>query len=78
VAVPFGKMNVPAIVTVSATMPFFAAVIGDKTPSNKEDLLAVAYFAAVGPLISFAAILDDVYDLTPWFGLMPASGVSIL
>jgi hypothetical protein len=32
----------------------------------------------VGLLISFAALLDDVYDLTPWFGLMPASGVSIL
>ena len=71
-------MNLPAIVTVSATMPLFAAIIGEESPSNKEDLLAVVYVAAVGLLLCFAALLDDVYDLTPWFGLMPAIGVGVL
>jgi hypothetical protein len=64
-------MNLPAIVTVSATMPLFAAIIGEETPSGKEDLIAVLYVAAVGMLISFAALIDDVLDLTAWFGLLP-------
>jgi hypothetical protein len=42
-------MNVPTIVTVSATMPLVAAIIGD-TQSSTEDLLAVLYVAAVGML----------------------------
>jgi hypothetical protein len=64
-------MNLPAIVTVSATVPFFAAAIGEKTQSGREDLIAVLYVAAVGLLISFAALLDDMLDLTSWFGLLP-------
>jgi hypothetical protein len=28
-----------------------------------------AYVCAVGLLISFAAVLDDSYGLTTWFGL---------
>ena len=64
-------MNLPAIVTVSATMPLFAAIIGEETGTGKEDLLAVLYFTAVGLLISFAALLDDMHDLTSWFGLPP-------
>jgi hypothetical protein len=35
--------------------------------------LAVAYVAAVGLLLSFAALLDDALDLTSWFGLVPGS-----
>jgi hypothetical protein len=63
------RMNLPAIVTVSATMPLFAALLGGETGSGNEDLLAVLYVAAVGLLISFAALLDDVLDLTSWFGM---------
>ena len=62
-------MNLPAIVTVSATMPLFAAVLGEE--GGGGDLVAVLYVAAVGMLISFAALLDDVLDLTSWFGLLP-------
>ena len=62
-------MNLPALVTVAATMPLFAAIIGEETGSGKEDLIAVLYVAAVGLLISSAALLDDVLDLTSWFGL---------
>jgi hypothetical protein len=67
----FEQMNLPAIVTVSATLPFFAAAIGDETRDGWEDLIAVLYVAAVGLLISFAALLDDMLDLTSWFGLLP-------
>jgi hypothetical protein len=70
-------MNVPTIVTVSATMPLFAAIIGD-TQSSTEDLLAVLYVAAVGMLISCAALLDDVLDLTSWFGLVPPDVQALL
>ena len=64
-------MNLPAIVTVSATMPLFAAVLGEERESGSGDLVAVLYVAAVGMLIPFAALLDDVLDLTSWFGLLP-------
>jgi hypothetical protein len=64
-------MNLPAIVTVSITMPLFAVLIGEETQSGKDDLIAVLYIAAVGLLISFAALLDDMLDLTSWFGLPP-------
>ena len=64
-------MNLPAIVTISATMPLFAAVIGEGTHSDMEDVIAVLYVAAVGLLVSFAAALDDMLDLTSWFGLLP-------
>jgi hypothetical protein len=62
-------MNVPAIVTVSATLPFFAAALAEETRSGREDLVAVIYVAAVGLLISLAALVDDMLDLTSWFGL---------
>jgi hypothetical protein len=68
-------MNLPAIVTVSATMPLFAALIGEETRSDWEDVLAVGYVSAVGLLISLAALLDDVFDLTGWFGLATAPGL---
>jgi hypothetical protein len=68
-------MNLPAIVTVSATMPLFAAVISEETRSDWEDVLAVGYVSAVGMLISLAALLDDVFDLTSWFGLATAPGL---
>jgi hypothetical protein len=64
-------MNLPAIVTVTATVPFFAAIIGEETGIGREDLLAILYVSAVGLLISFAALLDDVLDLTSWLGLLP-------
>jgi hypothetical protein len=64
-------MNLPAIVTISATMPLFAAVIGEGTQPDKGDIIAVLYVAAVGLLVSFAALLDDMLDLTSWFGLLP-------
>ena len=64
-------MNLPAIVTVSATMPLFAAVLGEEREGGSGDLVAVLYVAAVALLISFAALLDDVLDLTSWFGLLP-------
>ncbi|MBV8848665.1 MAG: hypothetical protein JOZ16_03675 [Methylobacteriaceae bacterium] len=64
-------MNLPAIVTVSATMPLFAAVLGEDAQSGKDDLIAVLYVAAVGLLFSFAALLGDMLDLTSWFGLLP-------
>ena len=44
---------------------------GEETQSGKDDLIAVLYIAAVGLLISFAALLDDMLDLTSWFGLPP-------
>jgi hypothetical protein len=66
------RMNVPAIVTVSATMPLFAAVLGEESSGTRDDIVALVYFAAVGLLVSFAALIDDAYDLTSWFGLMPA------
>ncbi|MEA2856938.1 MAG: hypothetical protein QOH98_1259 [Methylobacteriaceae bacterium] len=68
-------MNLPAIVTVSATMPLFAAVISEETRSDWEDVLAVGYVSAVGMLISLAALLDDVFDLTSWFGLATTPGL---
>ena len=64
-------MNLPAIVTVSATIPFFAAAISDEAQSGKEDLIAVLYVAAAGLVISCAALLDDMLALTSWFGLLP-------
>ena len=64
-------MNLPAIITISATMPLFAALLGDETQGGSGDLVAVLYVAAVGMLISFAALLDDMLDLTSWFGLLP-------
>jgi hypothetical protein len=64
-------MNLPAIITISATMPLFAALLGDETQGGSGDLVAVLYVAAVGLLISFAALLDDMLDLTSWFGLLP-------
>ena len=54
-------MNLPAIVTVSATIPFFAAAISDEARSGKEDLIAVLYVAAAGLVISCAALLDDMW-----------------
>jgi hypothetical protein len=71
-------MNLPTIVTVSATMPLFAALIGDEARSGRDDLITVLYVAAVGMLISFAALLDDMLDLTAWFGLLPPRLDSIL
>lgn len=68
-------MNLPAIVTVSATMPLFAALIGQETTNDWEDVLAVGYVSAVGMLISLAALLDDVFDLTNWFGLTATPGL---
>jgi len=67
-------MNLPAIVTVSATMPLFAALIRDETQDGTKDLAAVAYFSAAGLLISLAALLDDMYGLTAWFGIFTAPG----
>ena len=64
-------MNLPAIVTVSATMPLFAALLGNERESRGGDLITVLYVAAVGMLFSFAALLDDMLDLTSWFGLLP-------
>jgi hypothetical protein len=66
-------MNLPALVSVSVTVPLFAVLLGDDTQGGSEDLLAVAYVAAVGLLLSFAALLDDALDLTSWFGLVPGS-----
>ena len=63
-------MNLPAIVTVSATIPFFAAAISDEAQSGKEDLIAVLYVAAAGMLLSCAALVDDMLALTSWFGLL--------
>jgi hypothetical protein len=40
-----------------------------------EDVLAVGYVSAVGMLISLAALLDDVVDLTSWFGLAATPGL---
>ncbi len=71
-------MNVPAIVTVSATMPLFAAVMGEEASGDRDDLLAIGYLTAVGLLLSFAALIDDVFDLTSWFGLMPAGALGLL
>ena len=71
-------MNLAAIATVSATMPLFAAIIGEDTQSGREDLIAVVYVAAVGLMLSFAALIDDVYDLTSWFGLLPPDGRGLL
>ena len=70
-------MNVPAIVTVSATMPFFAAAMGEETSGDRDNIVALLYFAAVGLLVSFAALIDSVFDLTSWFGLMPAGTLGL-
>jgi hypothetical protein len=56
-------------------MPLFAAMIGEDMQSGKEDLIAVLYVAAVGLVMSLAALLDDVYGLTSWFGLLPPDGL---
>jgi hypothetical protein len=71
------RMNVPAIVTVSATMPLFAAIMGEERSGDRDDLLAIGYLTAVGLLLSFAALIDDVFDLTSWFGLMPAGALGL-
>src|SRR5436853_101627 len=41
-------MNLPAILAVSATIPFFAAAIGEEAQSGNDDLIAMLYFAAAG------------------------------
>jgi hypothetical protein len=64
-------MNLPALVSVSATVPLFAVLMGDDAQGTSDDLLVVVYVAAVGLLISFAALLDDALSLTAWFGLVP-------
>jgi hypothetical protein len=63
-------MNLPAIVAVSATIPLFAAAIGEEAQDGNEDLIAVLYVAAAGLVISCAALLDDMLALTSWFGLL--------
>jgi hypothetical protein len=70
-------MNLPAIVTVSATMPLFATIIGEETETVSEDLLAVLHVATAGMLISFAALLDDICDLTSWLGLLPPASLGL-
>lgn len=63
-------MYFPAVLTASATLPFFAAYIAESDEKRDlESFLAVAYVCAIGLLVSFAAILDDAHDLTGWFGL---------
>jgi len=62
-------MYLPTVLATSASIPFFAAFIAEREGRVSEDLIAVAYFCAVGLLLSFAAGLDDSHGLTTWFGL---------
>ena len=62
-------MYLPTVLATSASIRFFAAFIAEREGRVSEDLIAVAYFCAVGLLLSFAAVLDDSHGLTTWFGL---------
>jgi hypothetical protein len=62
-------MYFPTVLATSASIPFFATYMADGDGRISEELLTVAYVCAVGLLISFAAVLDDSYGLTTWFGL---------
>ena len=63
-------MYLRTVLATSASIPFFAAFIAEREGRVSEDLIAVAYFCAVGLLLSFAAVLDDSHGLTTWFGLV--------
>jgi|tagenome__1003787_1003787.scaffolds.fasta_scaffold19034768_1 hypothetical protein len=70
-------MNFPAVLTVSATLPFFATYLAEADENADADsLLSAIYFAAIGLLVSFAALLDDQHDLTPCLGSPPIAGFS--
>jgi hypothetical protein len=60
-------MNIPALL-VAQSIPL-AGVLISRSERGFADLFTVAYFVAVGLLVSFIALLDDAHDLTGWFGL---------
>ena len=53
-------MYLPTVLATSASIPFFAAFIAEREGRVSEDLIAVAYFCAVGLLLSFAAVLGQL------------------
>jgi hypothetical protein len=63
------SMLLPAMVAVSASVPYFATLISEGRKSESDDLLTVLYLCGAGLLFSLAALLDDSINLTSWFGL---------
>ena len=62
-------MHATTITAVTATIPFYATYLAASESRLSKDLVTVLYFCAVGLLLSLAAILDDSFGLTTWFGL---------
>jgi hypothetical protein len=63
-------MYFPAVAAITATVPWLAVYLAEEdSEAASRDLVAVAYVCAIGLLISLAAVLDDAYALTDWFGI---------
>jgi hypothetical protein len=59
-------MYLPATLTASATVPFFAIYLAETKKMRETDgLITVAYICAVGLLI----IAADAHGLSAWFAL---------
>ena len=60
-------MNVPALL-VAQSVPL-AGLLISRSEGEFADLFSIGYFVATGLLLSFAAMLDDAYAVSDWFGL---------
>ncbi|HEY0354169.1 MAG TPA: hypothetical protein VGC68_11120 [Enterovirga sp.] len=60
-------MNVPALL-VAQSVPL-AGLLITRSEGEFADVFTIGYFVATGLLLSFAALLDDAYGLSDWFGL---------
>jgi hypothetical protein len=57
-----------AVALIGPTIPLAGVILAGKR-ERWSDLFIVSYIAAMGLLLSAAAMLDDSYDLTTIFGL---------
>ena len=62
-------MFLPAALTVTTSVPFFASYLAEGDKSRSDDFAIILYVCCVGFIVSLAAIMDDGADLTSWFGL---------
>jgi hypothetical protein len=65
-------MNALALFSASFSIPLYATFIKSDAKRANNDLMVVAFLAAVGMLISVMALVDDQMGLTAWFGLAVA------
>ena len=60
-------MNVPALL-VAQSVPL-AGLLISRSEGEFADLFSIGYFVATGLLLSLAALFDDAYGVSDWFGL---------